>query len=439
MNSPLTKFKIAHYMKPLTSVAIRVFGTGTGFIVSILIARFLGAEDAGLYFLAISIVTFLAVSSRVGLDMIIIKYTGRFIDKEDKGTAKDILIKATLISMPIALTISATIFLFSDTISLSIFEKAELGPVLRNLSFSVIALTLIAILAMSMQGLQKSVLSVFTQTISLNLVLISYLLLVTNEVSHEDLARMYTTTVLLILLTGYLFWYHYLPRIAHDNPRIGYSEVLSSSMPLWFFTMTNQIIQLSGVFIIGIFESSDDIAIFSVAQRVANMLTILFVSINMVVAPKLSQLALSGSKKDTIIELRKAIFITSAVSFVPVLIFILGSKFIMNVFGAEFESGSILLVIMVIGYTFNIITGPLEVLLSMTGKEKYLRNIAFFLGPIALILNVLLIYSYGVLGGAFATAGVLVLQKTVVIYLVNKELNITLYELWKPASNTYAN
>ena len=47
-----------------TALLIRLAGTAIGFLVSITVARMLGASDAGVYFLSVSIVTIVATCGR---------------------------------------------------------------------------------------------------------------------------------------------------------------------------------------------------------------------------------------------------------------------------------------------------------------------------------------------------------------------------------------
>lgn len=420
------------HVKSLVSIAVRLFGTLSGFVVTLLVARELGAENSGLYFLSFTLVTFLAVACRLGLDMTVVKFTGRSLDLDYGGSARGVLHGSAKVTFVMAGAVSILVFSFSDIISLNIFNKPELYAVLRNFSFSIIPLALLAIVAMSMQGLQQSVLSVCSQTLIINLLLVIFLFFLTQTLSAAELAVFYTVSITCILLLSLSIWSAWLSKCSAGSMKVSYKTLLSSSLPLWFFTMTNQLIQWSGVFVVGIFETPDNIAIFSVSQRIANMLTILFMSVNMVIAPKLAQLSHSGDKREVMTLLRNSTLLTTAVSFLPILILLCFPSWLLGMFGREFESGAVLLIIMVIGYTFNVITGPLEIFLSMSNNEKQLKNVALVLGPLAVLANISLVYYFGVQGAAYATAGVLIVQKSIIIFLVKKKLNVSLLDIWLP-------
>jgi len=56
--------------------AVRVLGAVSGFIATLFIARVLGAEESGYYFLVLSVVSILAAVSRLGMDNTLIRFVG---------------------------------------------------------------------------------------------------------------------------------------------------------------------------------------------------------------------------------------------------------------------------------------------------------------------------------------------------------------------------
>jgi len=420
-------------LKSIVSVVVRLLGTLSGFIITLLVAKTLGAESAGLYFLSFTVVTFLAVACRLGLDMTVIKFTGRSLNGSYEGSARDVLHRAIVLTSILAGIVSVLVFSFSESIAINIFNKHELFPLLKSFSLSIVPVSLLAITAMSMQGLQKSILSVFSQTLVINLLLCVLFFLPGGSLSADDVAMFYTLSIACVFFVFFSMWYRWLSNRPSGRVKVSYKLLLDSSLPLWFFTMTNQLIQWSGIFVVGIFETSESVAVFSVTQRLANMLTILFMSVNMVIAPKLAQLSHDGEKIKVIALLRNSILLTIAISFIPVLLLLCFPQWLLGLFGSEFESGAVLLMIMVAGYLFNVITGPLEVYLSMSNNEKELKKVALVLGPLAVTANVLLVYLFGVQGAAYATAGILIIQKSIVIYFVKKTLRVSLLDIWLPS------
>jgi O-antigen/teichoic acid export membrane protein len=81
-----------------------------------------------------------------------------------------------------------------------------------------------------------------------------------------------------------------------------------------------------------------------------------------------------------------------------------GRWLLTTVFGAAFSSGTTSLAILAAGQLINAATGPVGVLLNMTGRErKTARGHAVALG-VQLVSGVVLIPRWGVEGAAAATA-----------------------------------
>jgi O-antigen/teichoic acid export membrane protein len=65
---------------------------------------------------------------------------------------------------------------------------------------------------------------------------------------------------------------------------------------------------------------------------------------------------------------------------------------------------SFALIILCVGQLFNAFSGPVGIILQMTGNQKIYQNILFVAAVINITLNISLIKDYGINGVAFATA-----------------------------------
>ena len=68
-----------------------------------------------------------------------------------------------------------------------------------------------------------------------------------------------------------------------------------------------------------------------------------------------------------------------------VIAMVLFSGVIMRFFGAGFESGAGLLVIIAVGQLINVATGSVSFLLNMTGHERDMRNVTMLSGPVTIV------------------------------------------------------
>ena len=107
----------------------------------------------------------------------------------------------------------------------------------------------------------------------------------------------------------------------------------------------------------------------------------------------------------------------------PVLLaFLLYPGLIMSVFGSQYSQGQSVLQILVIGYFVSICTGPVGVLLMMSGNERFLRNITMLTAAINIILCFVLIPRYGIVGAAYATSVCMTIEKILSLLVIRWKL-----------------
>ena len=119
-------------------------------------------------------------------------------------------------------------------------------------------------------------------------------------------------------------------------------------------------------------------------------------------APKFATLYQSNNLSD----LKKLVqFITLLLiiySVVILIISIIFGKFILSVWGAEFINGYYIFIILACGQFFNVSSGSVGTILTMTGFEKKLLFVNTFFMFFNIILNLIFISLWGVIGAAFA-------------------------------------
>lgn len=111
------------------AVVLRLASASLSFLLSAAVARVLGAQGAGLYFLALSITMFATVVAQLGFEGTILRFVSADAAKEAwsemRGVVRYIVRLITLVSGSIGLLI----FLLAWPISTTFFDKPNLaGP-----------------------------------------------------------------------------------------------------------------------------------------------------------------------------------------------------------------------------------------------------------------------------------------------------------------------
>jgi O-antigen/teichoic acid export membrane protein len=204
---------------------------------------------------------------------------------------------------------------------------------------------------------------------------------------------------------------------------------MNSAFPMLVFVGLQILISQTSIVMLGMQKSAEDVGIFSVALRIATFLTFFIAAIHTVIGPIMARLYANGEKQ----RLQDILTITVRVSFLATallgLLILFGSDFILSIFGQEFLAAKVALGILVFGNLADIATGSPALLLVMTGHEREVAIVYVIFAVINIILNGILISSYGYEGAALASViSVVVSRAILAAYSLNKlKLNPTVF------------
>jgi O-antigen/teichoic acid export membrane protein len=99
-------------------------------------------------------------------------------------------------------------------------------------------------------------------------------------------------------------------------------------------------------------------------------------------------------------------------------------KFFLMLFGSEFTSGSFILIVLLCGIVIRSSIGPAEALLVMAGRQKMCAGIYAITLSVNIALNIALIPMFGILGAAIATSIALVFESAALHSAAKRALDI---------------
>lgn len=407
------------------ALAIRVFGAGTAFVFNLIIARQLGAEQSGYFFLAFSLAMLLSSICQLGFENTVLRFTGA--NSANGFTVKYILNFALSYSIPIASVIALVLYCLAPYIAIYLFDMPLMEQSIQYIAPAVIGLSTVFIVAMSLQARQKLLASIPCQNIAHFLLCGAAVLLI--NVSTANIAALYLS--LSLGLSASFFYWLAIKGLNNSGDVVNANELWLSARPNWVITIMSQAVQWSAPIIIGVFLVAEEVAFFSVAQRIALLTSFILMAINLVVAPKFA----SFEAKNDMVGMRKtALFSVRllVLSALPIVLFmLLLPDFLMGLFGEQFKQGAVILQILVLGQAVNVITGSVGFLLMMSGNERDMRLVTMISGCGVLVSVPLFTSLYGVIGAAAATAFFISLQNLLAVYFVKKRLGFNTLKFWQ--------
>lgn len=408
---------------------VKVFSAAGAFFLNLLVARHLGAEESGYFFLSMTMVLLLSVVGRLGADNAIVRFVATFMaDKDNEQIARlyGLLIR---IILPVLFLTSFILFYFSDFISNFIFDKPQLSQVLMIMGLSVIPLSLSQLNGFFLQGAKYVVPAMLFNSGAMAItVLLSVLVVEPN--SAVDVAKLYLLSSVIVFTLSTITWRSKVKKVISFRP-ISFSSQLTVAMKSLFVIMLMaQVTQWAGQLMLGLWADSKDVALFATAVRTAMLTSFILISVNAIAAPKFA----AAYKSNDLVSIEKTAINSSklmTLMALPLIIFMLVfAEWIMSLFGNEFVEAANILRLLALGQFINVITGSVGYLLQMTGHEAILKRNVITASLIVLIGGPILIPMFGIIGAAFVTSLSVATQNLMSYYQVKKLLGINTFKIY---------
>ncbi|MGB5093712.1 MAG: flippase [Parvibaculum sp.] len=181
------------------------------------------------------------------------------------------------------------------------------------------------------------------------------------------------------------------------------------------------------IVLLGHFVSPDDIAVYFAATRIANLVAFIYFAVAALAVPKFAELHAAGD----IDGLQRFVFNIIHAIFWPTLaavLFLAGfGQYVLMLFGTNFDSGSSLLIWLMIGFLVRAATGPVEYLLNMTGHQNMTAIAYGGAAVLNIVLNLILVPHFGINGAAAATSISVTLATLLLAWFVRRRLGITAF------------
>ncbi|WP_347373633.1 flippase [Aequorivita sp. Q41] len=397
---------------------LRILGFLAGYLFVYYTVLYFGAETQGRISLSFSFLMIASLICILGADVNFVKL---FAIENNFDNAKGLFLKAYPFFVGGSLLIGILIFLGSNWISINFFKDPELAPFLKWTAPSIVLYTLMLINASVFRGLRQNTLYAFLFNGGRFIfTMIFFWLLVffwSKDPITTAIAHTIAVAVLFIISLGYLRKY-----ITPLSKKTKYkvASFLKDSFPMFLSASMIVLLGWADTIILGIYEDSATVGMYSVALKIATVVSFSLQAVDSILAPKLSHAYHGGNYLLFKKLIKFATYINALFSITSVVGIFLFKDFILNIFGSEFIAASTALLILCVGQLFNSVVGPVGSIFQMTGYQKVFQNILVVSFIINLILNLTLVTAYGINGVAFATAFSLIFSKIASAFYIKK-------------------
>ncbi len=409
--------------------ALRIFGAAAAFTLNVAIGRLLGADGAGIFFLALSVALIATIIAQLGMGSTLLRIiSSGAVDNQwgqIKGAFFQALTLATIASIAIGLIIAIT----APWTAEYIFKDPALTAPLRWMSLAVVTFTVMTLLAESLNGLKKIGHSMLITGVINPVVALIIIWPLATYGGPAGASLAYVIGTAIATLFGAYWWHREMHGRGAAIP-IPNARLWASARPLLVMNLiVRGIIPLLPIFLVGFWGTADDAGIFGAATRVALLASFFLTAVNTAIAPKFSELYVKGDLETlTRLSRRFALGVTLATSPVFLMLFFAGD-WVMRLFGPDFTRGGTTLAILAVGQMVSTMLGSTGFMLIMSGHERDTRNASFVAVAVLGVLSLLAIPPYGIIGAAIATSGALIALNLHTAAMVSIRLNIHVLSL----------
>lgn len=403
-----------------TALSLKLFAAALSFLVAASITRNVGQEVAGLYFFGTAIVGVLVSFGSLGLNNAVLKHVAIFYNQHNTVALNAIVNKSVLwaVSASILVVVLAMVGLHQ----LGSNELQVYAP-LEPFIFSVPGLVIVALLAHAIQGTNRVVSSMLIGGITQPLVFLALILAIEPKTTF-DLASCYTASALLTSAITAIYW---LTSVKFTFSMDFSSEYLrKSSFSLLVFQVFQQFNLVVGQVILGFWGTAEEVAVFSVALKIASITSFVMFAVNRVAAPKFAALHSEGDTVGLSLAVKQSKRIMLLGSLPILITFLSLPEFVLGLFGSDYKSGATILRLLALVQLMSVWVGSVSYLLIMTGEEKAHRNNVIIATLISCSIGIAVVQSNAMMGAVLVSALCVLIVSLLSGLAVYRKLNINI-------------
>lgn len=414
----------------------KIFDGSFRYLYLIIVAKILGVESFGVFMLGLTIITIAGIISRLGLEIGVVRYVSLYNGIKDKARIKGTIVQSLKCSFVTSALVGVVLFFTAELLSVKMFKKPELEPIIKLLSFSIPFLSTALVALACTQGFQIMKYMVYGKNIFWPL---SNILLVISlswaGLKLRGVAIAYVMSVFLTCILSVYFLTRSLLSIRHVVAIRETKKLLRFSIPLLTVAFFGFLILWTDTLMLGAFRSSEEVGIYNVAIRTALLIFMILASFNSIFAPVVANLYNKGEMQKLSGLLKSVTKWTFTICLPIFLLMALLSKEIMAIFGQEFVGGCTPFIILAFAQLVNAGMGPVGLTLTMSGKQDLMMYNTFGICLVNGLLNYLLIPSFGMTGASIASGLSLIIFNIVTLSEVYALLKMHPYsrKFFKPA------
>jgi len=389
-----------------------VLGAMLQLLFGVVVVRLVSVSEYGLFSLAVVIVTTLSIISMLGFGNSAPQLISKYQAKQEPENALGIIKSSIAMVFIISVVISFVVIYFSEDISL-FFGKQGLEDIIKIMALLIVSNSLILTFVSVFRGVSKALPgALFNEVLNRLLRLIG--LVVVYFYSLELIGVVWSTVVASVLICFIfgVFTFSSVSKMFKGVIACNKSgELILFSMPIYGNAVIELLLISTSTLLLGYLSNQEEVGYYGVAISIARMLQLPLSALAFMYLPIATKVKVRESKKEVeelfVSSTKWIVFITLPVF----MIIVAAAEFVITaLFGVEYKSSAMMMIILSIGFFVHVMMGPNAMTLLSYGYRKAI----FISSIIAAVVNVALCFylipKLGGIGAAISLASAFVLS-----------------------------
>lgn len=416
----------------LAAFAVRVASAGLLYLSQIVLARWMGGFEYGIYVFVWTWVLVLGGISHIGLNLVMIR-----LIPEYRETGQTMLLRGLVHGGRITAFALGTSFAVAGAAGLWLIAPNIDNHYVLPLYLSLVCVPMFALTDIQ-DGLGRGQAWMGVALIP-PYVLRPLLLLLAMAGAH--FAGLPMTAVTAAGAAVFATWLtasvqtllinRRLSKAMEAGPRsYDFAMWLKTSTPLLMIIAAELVLQNTDVLVISRFLSPTDVGIYFAAAKTMALIMFVHYAVGSAVANRFAALNARGDREALLAFVRDAVNWTFWPSLLCAAIILSLGWPLLRLFGPQFTTGYPVMFVLVAGFLFRSAMGPSEFLLNMLGEQVLCATVLGFSALLNIALNFALVPHFGMIGAASATATSLVTASLMNYVVVRRRLDIEI-GIWR--------
>jgi len=199
---------------------------------------------------------------------------------------------------------------------------------------------------------------------------------------------------------------------------------LATSTPIFFVEAFYLLLTYSDVIMLQQFRPADEVAVYYAAVKTLALVAFIYYSVAQTIAHKFAEYHVSGDRERLAAFVRQSVRLTFWPSLACILVLLALGRPLLRLYGAGFVSGYHLMFIIAIGLLARASVGPAERLLNMLGERRSCALVYGASFALSLVLCLVLIPRFALTGAAVAGAVALVFESASLFVVAKYRLGL---------------